>query len=65
MAKNDGDIIDFLMKTVFQIFGWIFMGIFKLLWWILSAIFKGIASLFHKSDKPEIVETAKDSETKN
>jgi len=53
MANDNNDLIGFLMKTVFQLFGWIFLGIFKLLWIILFAIFKGIASLFRKSDQPE------------
>lgn len=50
MAKNDGDLIDFLLSTVFQFFGWIFMGIFKLLVLIVTAIFTGIVSLFKNKE---------------
>lgn len=53
MAKDDDDLIGFLMKTLFQFFGWIFLGIFKLLWFVISGIFKGIASAFRKNDEPE------------
>lgn len=52
MAQN-GDIIDFLMKTVLQLFSWIFLGIFKLILIIVSAIFKGIVSLFKKDSASE------------
>lgn len=52
MAQN-GDIIDFLMKTVLQLFSWIFLGIFKLILIIVSAIFKGIVSLFKKDSATE------------
>lgn len=58
MAQN-GDIIDFLMKTVLQLFSWIFLGIFKLIMIIVSAIFKGIVSLFKKDS---VTETTTDSE---
>lgn len=58
MAQN-GDIIDFLMKTLLQLFSWIFLGIFKLIMIIVSAIFKGIVSLFKKDSAPE---TTPDSE---
>ncbi len=58
MAQN-GDIIDFLMKTVLQLFSWIFLGIFKLILIIVSAIFKGIVSLFKKDSATE---TTTDSE---
>ena len=47
MAK-DGDIIDFLLGSVFQLFGWILGGIFKLLLSLLGAIAGGIVSLFKK-----------------
>lgn len=50
MAKNDEDIVDFLMHTLLQILGWIFMGIFKLAWIIIAALFNGIVSLFKKGD---------------
>lgn len=55
MAQGD-DLMDFLMKTVFQFFAWIFLGIFKLIWIIISAIFKGIASLFKKDASSETTE---------
>lgn len=52
MAQGE-DLMDFLMKTVFQLFTWIFLGIFKLIWIIVSAIFKGIVSLFKKDSSSE------------
>lgn len=48
MAK-DGDIIDFLLGSVFQLFGWILGGIVKLFVALVSAIFSGIAGLFRKA----------------
>lgn len=47
MAK-DGDIIDLLLGSLFQRFGWILGGIFKLLLSLLGAIAGGIVSLFKK-----------------
>ncbi len=56
MAQGE-DLMDFLMKTVFQFFAWIFLGIFKLIWIIISAIFKGIISLFKKDTSVETTES--------
>lgn len=50
MAKDDGDLIDFLLTNVFKLFAWIFMGIFKLLFFLVSALFAGIMSLFKKKE---------------
>lgn len=47
MAK-DGDIIDFLLGSVFQLFGWILGGILKLFMTLIGAIFSGIVDLFKK-----------------
>ncbi len=52
MAQGE-DLVDFLMKTLFKLFTWIFLGIFKLIWIIVSTIFKSIASLFKKDSSSE------------
>lgn len=56
MAQGD-DLVDFLMKTVFQLFAWIFKIIFKFIWIIISAIFNGIVSLFKKDSASETADT--------
>ena len=60
MANNGDDLIDFLMKSIFQLFTWIFLGIFKLIWIIVSAIFKGIVSLFRKDPVSETRDAEKE-----
>lgn len=43
------DIIDFLLKTVFEIVGWIFMVLINLILAIFKGIFNLIGDLFNKS----------------
>ena len=52
MAKNDGDIIDFMFEGIFKFFGWILGVVLKGAVNLVILIFKGIASLF-KSKKSE------------
>ena len=56
MAKQDGDIVDFLMGTMFQFFGWILKILFKLtiglVILIVKGIIKGIKSLTNKNENP-------------
>jgi hypothetical protein len=42
------DIIEFMLKTIFEIIGWFLGLIVKLVVGLVSLIFKGIASLFTK-----------------
>lgn len=42
------DIIEFMLKTIFEIIGWFLGLIVKLVVGLSSLIFKGIASLFTK-----------------
>jgi len=43
------DLADFLLKTVFELFGWIFGLIIKLATAVIGGIFKLIASAFSNS----------------
>ncbi len=56
MAKQDGDIVDFLMGTIFQFFGWILKILFKLtiglVILIVKGIINGIKSLTAKKNNP-------------
>lgn len=47
MAK-DGDIVDFLLSTVFELVGWVFKMLIQLVVGIISGIFSGIKSLFSR-----------------
>lgn len=42
------DLIEFLMKTIFEVVGWLLGLIVKLFVGLFSLIFNGIASLFYK-----------------
>lgn len=52
MGKNDGDIIDFMFKTIFSVFGWLFGILIKIITGLIGIIFKlctkGIKKLFTK-----------------
>ena len=48
MGKGDGDIIEFLLSTVFELVGWVFKMLIQLVVWIFSGIFSGIKSLFSR-----------------
>lgn len=50
MAKNDGDIIDFMLDGIFKFFGWLLGVVLKGVVNLVIMIFKGIAELF-KSKK--------------
>lgn len=43
------DFVDFILKTIFQLFGWIFGGLLKSTVLLFVAIFSGIAGLFKKA----------------
>jgi hypothetical protein len=34
------DIIDFMLKTLFEFFGWVFKQIIKLLGWIITGLWR-------------------------
>lgn len=53
MAKNDGDIIDFMLDGIFKFFGWLLGVVLKGVVNLVIMIFKGIASLF-KSKKNRV-----------
>lgn len=61
-----GDLGDFLMKTVFDFFGWILKILFKLTIGLVSLIFKGIVkcfkALFGKGEQTEQEQQATDSQ---
>lgn len=46
------DIVDFLLKTIMDIFAWIFGAIVKLIMALVSGLFSFIVGLF-KGDKSE------------
>lgn len=48
MGKGDGDIIEFLLSTVFELVGWVLKMLISLVGWIISGLFSGIKSLFSK-----------------
>ncbi len=60
MANNDDDLMDILMKSVFQFFGWILKILFKITFGLVKGIIKGlvkvIKALFGKSDQSTAVE---------
>jgi hypothetical protein len=57
MAQNDDDLMGSLLKTMFQLVSWVFVGIFTLICWILSALFNGIASAFKKDSSSDATDT--------
>ena len=54
MAKNDGDIMDFLMENLLKFFGWIIGILFKLtiglIMLVITGIVKGIKALINKGE---------------
>ena len=60
MANNGDDLMDFLMKSLFQFFGWILKILFKITFGLVKGIIKGlvkvIKALFGKSDQSTAVE---------
>ena len=49
MAKDDGDLISFLMGGLLKLFGWIIMGIIGLFMALFKCIWGAIASAFKKN----------------
>ena len=50
MGQN-GDIVDVMLKTLFEFVGWVFKVIFKLIGWILKGIYNLIASAFSRKEE--------------
>lgn len=57
MSRNNGDLIEFMLQTLFELIGWIFKQLLNLVVWIIQSIFQ----LITKTSSKEPIENESSS----